>query len=112
MAKIWHEVCKYVNSVEKAQKEELEKKQAEAQKIIDEENARQKAEFDRIEKERQEKEAMDLAEKKKPDREKMIAYVEAMQSIPKPEVSEETAVRYLAQIQGSLWQALELVRKY
>lgn len=98
--------------VEKAQKEELEKKQAEAQKIIDEENARQKAEFDRIEKERQEKEAQELAEKKKPDREKLIAYVEAMQSIPKPEVSEETAVRYLAQIQGSLWQALELVRKY
>lgn len=61
-----------------------------------------KEQFDRIEKERQEKEAMDLAEKKKPDREKMIAYVEAMQSIPKPEVSEETAVRYLVQIQGSL----------
>ena len=98
--------------VEKAQKEELEKKQAEAQKTIDDENSRQKSEFDRIEKERKEKEAMDLAEKKKPDREKLITYVEAMQNIQKPEVSDETAVRYLAQIQVSIWQALELVRKY
>lgn len=93
-------------------KDEQDRKQAEAQKIIDEENARQKAEFDRIEKERQEKEAMELAEKRKPDREKLIAYVEAMQNIPKPEVSEETAVRYLGQIQGSLWQMSELVKKY
>lgn len=79
-------------------KDEQDRKQAEAQRIIDEENARKLEAELKTEQEKKEKEAQELAKKKKPDREKLIAYVQAMASIPKPEVSEETAITYLSQI--------------
>lgn len=83
---------------EKIIKDEQDRKQAEAQKIIDEDNARKLEAELKAEQEKKEKEAQELAEKKKPDREKLIAYVQAMANIPKPEVFEETAITYLSQI--------------
>jgi len=46
------------------------------------------------------------------DREALILYVQNLQRVMKPAVTEEVAVRLLAQMDNTLWQALKLVSTY
>jgi hypothetical protein len=73
--------------IERLEKIERDRKQKEAQDIIDIENARKKAENDKIEADRIAKEKAEKEEAERPEKEKAKRYIEALLAVQVPDVS-------------------------
>lgn len=95
--------------IRKAQ-EEADRKQKEAQAIIDAENARKKAEEERIQAEKAEQERLAKIEAERPDRERLINYVDAIMAIPIPEIKSPELARFIPQIQNTLGQMEHIIK--